>query len=260
MFTDEYQGGELDIEVNVAGPIKPSCGHNIYHSDVKVRGVGRDYCCLLDCGSQVCLVRQEVIDEIREAGGELVVDESIIKLVGIEGECENSINCVMLVLDLHGHKSETMPFAVVKDTAIPCCFLLGANYMKENNIEMDFGASVITFKSGLSPVSFIVNSTWTQADAYKFGPISVNEVTSGPVDDIAFADSDPESEDEDRVITVKFIVPEDQLLHMQKGDHTLRRLKSMITKKMPPKQWKVSALKQFKWSASRIHLRNGIKI
>ena len=259
--TDAEDGSAgLDMEVNLAEVSDDSlpCGHIIYHSEVKVMGVSKPYCCLLDCGSQVCLVQRKVVEEIQEAGGEVSLEDAVIRLVGIGRDGENSINYAVMALEFHGRPSEPLPFAIMKDQAIPCCFLLGANFIRQNDIVMDFEVSSISL-NGETPETYIVNSAWTQQDCvYKFGPVYVKRVSNTACGATLNYDTEPESDDDDRLIIPKFVVPEQQLLQMQRRDHALRNLKAMIVKGTPTKEWKVPALKQFKWSASRIHVRNGL--
>ena len=150
-----------------------------------------------------------------------------------------------------------MPFAIVKDSAIPCCFLLGANFLKENDVEVNFELGSIKLKGEISE-SYMVNSAWLQQDiAYKFGPITAQDVRGSMNDLSQNSGNESASEDEGRLVIPKFIIPEHQLMQMQKRDHALRKLRSMIINNIPTKRWKVPALKQFKWSANRIHHRNG---
>ena len=66
-----------------------------------------------------------------------------VKLTGIGDIQTGVLGYVVIKLKLFGHIMEDVPLAVVHGLSLPCCFLLGENFLTINKLEVDFGSGVL---------------------------------------------------------------------------------------------------------------------
>ena len=55
---------------------------------------------------------------------------------------------------------------MVEDGVIPCCFLLGSNFLAQNKLEIDFGDCKVGFRKDEGRERFVVNATFMASDVY----------------------------------------------------------------------------------------------
>ena len=98
-----------------------------------------NYCCILDTGAQISLVGKSVIESSSETNERLEIKESQDILVGLGSYQSKVEGVVMLKTKILGLETKIdSPFAIVDDKSIPCCFLLGSNFIKDNDIHINF--------------------------------------------------------------------------------------------------------------------------
>ena len=104
------------------------------------------FCCLVDTGAEVSVLSESVWKSGLERDPELMLQECQNKLSGFRKQKTNILGFVNLKLKLFSiqtDKDEALPFAVVKDKAIPCCLILGENFLSIKNIVLDCGNNVL---------------------------------------------------------------------------------------------------------------------
>ena len=117
-----------------------TCKHNLKPMTSSIVECNKaKYCCVFDTGAQISLVRDSVINMWLAEGLKLDIKESKDIVIAL-GNHETKINGVInLKPKIFGiSTSKEVPFAIVNDSTIPCCFLLGINIVKENNIQINF--------------------------------------------------------------------------------------------------------------------------
>ena len=256
---------QKDLNLDYLEPDIVNCGHTMFHTRVTVGEDEKKFCCLLDTGAQVSIVGKDVIDELLRDGSQLELQNSQSTLIGFGKSKETVIEYVTLRLTILGFKSKSMPFAIISDASIPCCFLLGANFIQTNSIEMNFHSSQMRFTGVFPGEQYVFNSAWVEdsivckpevVSIVALNVTSIDESLGHLTDTYSSIESD---NDEDHLVP-KFMIPHDELRKMQRANHALKILKSKIDKQIPPTQWKSKAIEQFKWSVKRLMVNDGLLV
>ena len=256
---DDDDLGDLEL----GDTISRNCNHSVFHTTVKVPTIDQNnYCCLLDTGAQVSLVRREVIEELQKSGSKIDIRKNGNTLIGLGKAKENVVEFVDLEVEISGCSSKSVPFAITSNMAIPCCFLLGANYIKLNGIEMDFQNDQLTFTKVHPNEKYLINNAiFDNSDVYRFGAINYMSLTvesNHGSEELNHTESDSGSDDEDQ--EPKYLIERKDLLAMQKRNYALRKLKSMIQNNLPINQWNDKSTHQFKRSAKKLKMSNGLMV
>ena len=230
---------EVDVfeEVNLGAleeMIELDCQHEEFHSGVELKGIeDQQYCCLYDTGAQVSLMSERVYGELVERGSEAQLEGCRSILVGVGRNREEILGVVRVTLVLNGQECDNMPFAVVRESSLPCCLLLGANFLSRNHISLDFQSNMITMNSLDSEERFFVNlGLSTEFDGKSriveyFGSVDVDEIVS------------------DTEYIPKYIISTEELLLMQNRDVSLRKIKNMKVRGVTPDFGRDRSLREF---------------
>ena len=246
----------VEAEVDLCNSVQ-SCEHSVYH--VKTRVIGytdKEYCCLLDTGAQVSLMGLQVYEDLKEAG---VISEkkdcgSILN--GID-KSKTKVLCYAEVnLEINGCSTRRQPFAVIDDDSIPCCFLLGANFLVINNLEIDFSRDLLVFNQRLTVERYLISCAFlNQKEFYRFG---IDAYMGLSVISNDYCESDTDDEGSSELLIPKYVIPHDQLKKMQQGNYALKKLRTKLLNKVPTKHWNCPSIKQFKRSYKDLRLLNGL--
>lgn len=132
------------VEFNVL-ECKPRCQHNC-RGPVKtiVRYNDKEYCAILDTGAQVSLMSEDVYNQLMDEGVRIRLKESDKILYGIGNRPTDIIGVGYIKFVFFGNiESQDIPFAIVNKTSLPCCLLLGLNFIKLNKINIDCSRGVV---------------------------------------------------------------------------------------------------------------------
>ena len=128
-------------------------------------------------------------------------------LIGLGRKEEEILGYIDLVIELNGHVCTSLPFAVTSEDSIPCCVLLGANYLILSNITLNFGSNTMTVEGIKQPKKFSINNAfYNNNEIYRFG-------TSFCLNTTRFSPSDWEQEERD--MKVKYRVSTEDIKAMQ---------------------------------------------
>ena len=122
--------------------------HSNLNSSTVVIYNEKNMCALIDTGAQISLIGEETWKRVRKGDETLTRDESL-KLVGIVGEAKQCLGIVELAIRFED--SEVMnhfPFAIVEQTDLPCCMLIGLNYLEHLGNNINFDKSQILMNNG----------------------------------------------------------------------------------------------------------------
>ena len=256
-------GHEVDLgEIEIESVIEElECQHTVYHASVQVSGTENDvsFCGLLDTGAQVSLVNDSVVDKLREEGCKLEIHNINGELISITQTRHKVKGYVNLSVLIKGVECVEWPFVIIEDENMPICFLLGADFIEGNDIELDLGYNKIIFKGKGEGEKFVVNSAFTEDESYRFSlqvcfGISLDETKS---DDQSSTEDEGEEEE---CLVPKYMVSNDELVHMQKHDYTINQLRRKINQRIPTSKWHLKSLKQFKRSAKQIRFEEGLLV
>ena len=163
---------EPDFEVisTEENPEQKKCNHRVHHICCKLSPESNlQYCALFDTGAQVSLLNEESYLQMKRENPCIKLDPCGESLVGLGNQEEKILGLVKICVHLYGMTVKTMPFAVVEKGAIPCCMILGANFIVENSIELDFGKNMVALNKDQTVKRYSINSAFvTSNDTYKF--------------------------------------------------------------------------------------------
>ena len=247
---DDESDIELAIQDSTNPNLEPQCEHSMFHTTVSVSDVNLKFCCILHTGAEVSLMGWETYCLLKgERNIPLKECNNILK--GIGGSKESVIGYVELQLIINGYTADKLPIAVVKNSTITYCFLLGANFLALNSIKLDFAREIMEVGRE-DRESFCINMGYLN-DVKDVGISRMNIV--GYIGSVEVGEEGVLNS-----LRPKYVVSDDDLLVMQKRDFALRRLKTMIEKKIEPKLWKGNMIQQFKRSAGEICCINGLLV
>ena len=137
----------------------------------------------------------------------------------------------------------SVEFIVISEESLPCCCLLGAGFLEEHGIVLDYRQHAIYFGSIQSeyrdrPVNELM--IWPKRQPSNAGKLLGNVYLS--------------SDDEQSTRTVRYVIEQETLQGLQNRDSAIRMLKTHVRKQRRPQEWKGRALQRFKryWNRYRI--------
>lgn len=223
---DFFEAHEVDIncgEIYSEDP-QSNCSHNLFNSDLIIRCNDVSLCALIDTGSQVSIIGEDTWSKIKDRYRHEEIEN--IKLLGIAGGSSNCNKVVNIQITIDDYEiPRTFPFCVVSEDSLPCCILLGINFLSEFDFNINFASRAMS-----------INKDHQTTAKTRFNPdlnVTTIEVCSEEVQEV-------------RQKTVKYMISDDDLISMQVADHALATLKEKIINSVPTKQWKESYLNQFK--------------
>ena len=246
---------ELELtELNEAELITvPACNHSVYHTLVEVEGGGSaKHCSLLDTGAEVSLINYHTYSHLVQIdNAKFTMKSTTSKLIGMNNEKENILGYVELNINIFNETCDKLPFAIVKDGSIPCCILLGANFIRNNNLELDFYKDSVAFETKNESDKFQINTTFNHMTVF-------NE--EGAVGYSGMIIADDNSCDDEEELVPKYLIAQEDLKAMQDRNFAIKQLKNKIRNNVPTRLWKCNPLKQFKHSAKSLTIKNELLV
>ena len=207
---------------------KKECCHRDFDGWGLVRYNGHGVCVLVDTGAQVSLIAESVWEKVRK-GNEVEEGRGDWRLAGMEGHPAECLKIVWIELDLGDGILEGFPFAVVGDGNLPCCMLIGLNFLKRFRARLNFRSGMVHFCEG-GDLKFGVNN----GDDGCGWSLRL-DVDSGSDDNIL-----------EEVGKVQFQLEGSKLSTLQSSNHAIKLLRTKIESNIPTSEWKEVALGQFK--------------
>ena len=142
------------VEVSAQWAQPDCCCGSSSCSSVVVGLGGRFYCALVDTGAQISLIREDAyrsLPEVLKRANDLHV--GAMKLRGV-GEGYSSVEGVtyLPVALADRELSDRHPFAIVSRQVLPFCVLLGANFIREHRIRVNFASRWLSWLTGVGEV------------------------------------------------------------------------------------------------------------
>ena len=248
----DFSGDEEDIIVN-SGIAQPQCGHRIFsRSSCTVDLDGVDLCGMLDLGAQINLISESSYHELLNGEKEIEFISDDTKILGITEDVGTQIEGVIfLEPNFADLKMEKSPFAVVNDECMPCCIILGINWMDSNDIMLDFDTESIqrcegSTKETIGTLNYIDTEKENDRDLPSF--VGVASVDSSHSD--VESDAMPET-----TITIR----NDQIQYLQMNNHAIQTLYEAIDNNIATNTWD-GCLNQFKRFRNKIMIRDDILV
>jgi len=211
-----------------------------------------NFCAIVDTGAEVSLVDENMFNLLKRRDDSIVLKDPDGKIVrGIDRAPTALLGTTELKLGILGHKmNDTSVFAVVRADMFSACCLLGANFIRENCVTIDFEAGYIYG-------SAVLDNTWRYPIG---GRISNNEVIEQEynVEEVYALSQDDEIGNSTR--PVKFTISNDRLNEIQKCDFAIKILKQKIESGIPARLWKSKCIGRFKHYVSQLQVMSGLLV
>src|SRR5215469_487985 len=194
----------------------------------RVRIAGDYYCVTWDTGSQISLVTRRVVDKLDRLG---LIREQRPIIARLTGIGEGIVKCgteVRITARIGKDIEIEHSFIVIEDQDLDYCFLLGIDFMRANDISIDFSRELVGI-NGSYDDGLVLGDT-----------IAINMVgliRLCPEGSECLTDSD--------------------FYRMQKSCDLLKRVKDVLSSKTPISKWP-QELTAYKRYANRLYISNGI--
>ena len=251
--TDE-DGGVLDGILARYQLLRLSCSleHTPTRTSTCITVGGENFCALIDTGAQISLVSELVWDGFSEVVKELANFQSEIvqiRCIGSEGAAtKGTVELRFKLMD--SGPEHSAPFAIVKNGAMPFCFLLGANLVQQLCLKLDFASGQLSAGEATTQLIFpladstSVDSTHIQLCLSQSLVVPEAEPELTP-DELSFLQRCP-------------LLSLSQVRLVQQRQHVTKMLYTRIEKNIEPNLWKARSLQVFKRYASKLSISSGI--
>ena len=200
---------------------------------------GIKLCAIIDTGAQCSVITSSVVEKIQQANEQIAsITEYKGCLKGIGKGKTEIMGVISLRLKMLEREFEIAPFAIVEDENMPCCAILGANFITKNNILIDFKDQEI----------YCMNETLEELvypiDDYRLEErIGVEILTNVSLE---LNSVDLEENFDDSKMMFEYNIDKERFASMQDNNHAINLVKAKVSNKMGECQWKEPAIRQFK--------------
>ena len=214
------------------------CNHSLNCQPIiRVQIFKFEPCALLDTGSEISLVTESTVKLISSITTVDVRDERFCDIISFSGEKYAITKVIELKFNVGNYSmSSCHKFAVVSDHILPCCFILGLDYLTKYDISMDFNSSICKVDRN-SIVPLYNNSVDNVKCCYMIKQASVNQnhqlIPQLINDDLRF-----ELTGDSGVISGLSLVSETETIRQLQGRcRDLSRLRTMLSQGIISKNW-----------------------
>lgn len=222
---------------------------------VKVKIGNYYYCAILDTCAEISIINESILDE----SSVVLLDqiETKVEVVGLTKKSKTVLRKVELSIFFNADAGPYVAkLAVLPDKTLPCCILLGMDFITKYYVKIDLKYNWC--KVGAGEVIQLLDAKYSDADVY-VGVVerSVNSIQSLSI-------GSPESNVhfdltwENGIISCPrgpFQV--DDLFRLQRGNYQLRTLHRVLQNETPKKKWP-RVLSDFKRHASGLVIDNEV--
>ena len=231
-------------------------------------------CSLVDTGSQICLITCSMVGQLIAGGVKftsLNKGEETDCVSAFDGTSSQLVGALRFKSKLLGVDMGNVPFALVQDDVIPCCCLLGQNFLDANGIKVDYDLEAVTFNrnsseylcpmvssdisdfslcAGLEDVMAVVTRQQAQVEESEQSNSNEEENGQGNLNEEENEQSNLSEEedvsDEDTGPKVRFSLENENLEEIQDHNFAIRTLKNKIRRQIRVRDWNNRCLQQFK--------------
>ena len=108
--------------------VTKECQHCDLSPSINLSYNFHNLCSLIDSGAQVCLISNDTWNKIKK-GDEIVHDAEGTSILGLGNRSSNIVGWVNMKLKYSDDcVLSEFHFAIVRDSILPCCLLLGLNF------------------------------------------------------------------------------------------------------------------------------------
>ena len=249
--SDDECGEMTDVSVNLQHEISVDCVCSRTSTSTQVlTKIGPVVCCtLVDTGAQISLLSYSAWVKIRESNPRCDFNPDIVRIRTIGDKIVHTIGHVVLRYSIEDRLiSEPVPFAIMKDSDIPYCVILGANAIAKGRMIIDYNSSCL------------ILSDHGKTHVIRFRDLQLERNAENYVSVVDL--SEKFSSNTDSLLTQWYTkykkIDVQEILKMQKSCNSIRKLYSKIRNGIPVSNWNDNILKRFQSYASQFVIREGI--
>ena len=236
------------------------CNHDVHKMGRYVATVGNtSFCAVLDTGAQVSVISNNLWEKLENDNFSLIKEECTGQYIaGIGSKRIEVIGIAHLkprLLDIEVDHS--IPFAILVDDCMPCCCILGTNFMTKNKIVMDFNENVlysVNFQGDAIIYPFPNNRNADQ----ELLQVRCDEIGSTCLETSDEEDSDKSSRDES--IPFARYKLQGNIMEIQKENHSITTMFKKVKDQISGKEWEEKFLIQFRRYAHQLFIEKGMLI
>ena len=219
---------EEDVGVLISfQQLKVACRHSLSPLSSCVVNLGNhSVCAMIDTGAQVSLISKGVYGAVKEERN-LQMTERKEGIVGISRNRTDVAGIVFIRVKLLSYEVEnSVPFAIIEDGRMPCCCLLGANFLSSNNITIDYGRQMLVAEGKELPnLEYPLGQRKAEECLHRYDVFSfLGQISIG--------------EDETNLDKIKYMISDQTLVVLQREDRAISSAKRNIVQTVPLNQWK----------------------
>ena len=217
-----------------------NCHSSTMSAKIMVQAEGQSLCGLVDTGAQFSLMSHTTRAKLQV----VQVEESFVKhpvTIRALGTAVAVEEVVMATVSFAPGVQETITFAVVGDSCMPFCLILGAEVIRHLSLIVDYKKRMFSLQLGdeEGTVPFLILQ---QERPNQFEFCLAQQASGKPV----------ASQGAPQLLT------EEQVQLCQRTDKTLGKLYQMLTAGIPSRLWVSQEMGPYRYHASRLRIENGI--
>ena len=250
--TSECDYTELAVNLECLPLIEiPDCTcRNRQATSRAVVGIGNKKCCaLIDTGAQISLISERAYYSL--SGKERLESNFVpqtIKISGLGDQIAQAVGIVNINLTLlHTVLDKPVPFALIKDEAMPFCIILGVNFIVQLQLALNYESNSYSFiTDGRRQVGTLLTAG-PDAEAGEALCLVQDDVTSegGECGENSLLNSQNRG-----------ILTHIEVCVTQKRNHTTRLLFNKVRNRIPASAWTARCLQRFKRHCSKLFVES----
>ena len=249
-----FENSESEVEGDKVME-KSTCGHPRTSYWATTWVYGKPVCTIYDSGAEVSLLSGSVWEHIRRKCPEKVLTPVKTRVSGWSDSVNSLRGVVEILVKVKGSDEEEygVPVGVTEDAELPCCLLLGNNFLAEYGLNVDFNECTIrrTFQRNSEIIhSFEIPEHIEEGETVKVHILGTVEVSDSSGSD---EEADRRQGEYDKNIGQ---IPRGRIKELQKTDWRINWLRRWI--KRPPAYRKQvpSQLRDFSRKARDLFIEN----
>ena len=218
---------------------------------------GVSFCALVDTGAQVSAISEALWERIKDKTSATLEEPENLLIYGVGKKEATILGIVRLKLKLLDMDvSSEIPFAVLGLNDMPCCAILGANFISKNQIAIDFDGQMLYCENeaGEQLIYPFQEETNVGTKTEYFHGFIGQEIRSSSEESQDMTYDSDQDHDSINARNVRYVIHNNKIADLQNHDHALSSLKNKLIMKQPSNKWKEPYLKQFRRYCSELEV------
>ena len=219
------------------------------------------FCAIIDLGSQVSLISSDIVRRLLADDVSLDLDAPVQKqIIAIDGSKCSMDSVIKFSCSIMGNSMvEAVPFGVVEANDIPCCCVLGMNFIERNKVKVSFGASRLELCDGAF-ASVAYGNVGNNLYCGNVMNLAVETAVESEDDELNVQGVDESEDDVDVVPPVEFVMPSEKIVAIQQTDFAIRMVATQFNRNVPFNRWHRRCLRPYRPYARQMSVDNGVVV